>query len=59
MEEMARDFRKQLGVSASVLVRNGTMGGKKELWSLQLGGKLSNQAKDSLALRGVTKVKIL
>jgi translation initiation factor 1 (eIF-1/SUI1) len=62
LELLAGELRRLFGVSAAVGVRSGTEDnlskGRKQLWSLKLGGKLSDEVKGALAARGVDNVKL-
>ena len=62
LELLACELRRLFGVSAAVGVRSGTEDnlskGRKQLWSLKLGGQLSDEVKGALAARGVDKAKL-
>ena len=62
LELLAGELRRLFGVSAAVGVRSGTEDnvskGRKELWSLKLGGMISEKVKDALVARGVKDVRL-
>ena len=62
LELLAGELRRLFGVSAAVGVRSGTEDnlskGRKELWSLKLGGMISEKVKDALIARGVNDVRL-
>ena len=62
LHTLAAELRKTFSVSAAVAVRAGTKDnaakGRRELYSINLGGKFVHQIADNLRARGVAKVDI-
>lgn len=58
LADLAKEYRRCFSVSVSVAERKGSSGGQRELWSIQVQGKYSQELAKDLEGRGIPRKKI-